>query len=310
MNKITTPGIYSLTAEEYHGDCCDSPHLSSSGAFKIWAECAAKWWEDSYLNPNRKKKHSKEFDLGTAGHLIVLEPELFAEKTVDVQAEDYRTLIAQLARDNAYAQNKTPLLPKHKKMLTEMREVLFNDPLASKILKDCLFEQSYFARDPETGIWIKARADIVAKSGAYLADFKTSACAHPDDFEKAVWNNGYFVQDPWYRNVIGQTTGQVPENFWFIVQEKEPPYLVSVNYLDAAAVSYGERVAARATRIFAECVDNNRWPGYSDKPVQTRLPGFAQFRLAEMEENGGLSLPDISDKRMKMVEDMRKGRAA
>lgn len=289
MTLITEPGRYEkVPADDYHKQLTPQPSLSSSFARKMIATCPRKAWHKSYLNPNHEPDNSKAFDIGTAAHLVFLEPDLFKEKTVVVDAPDWNTKAAQAARDEAYAAGKTPLLTKNVEMLDAMHAALMADPVARLAFAEGFAEETFVARDPETGIWLKARTDWRPKHGRWIVDYKTAASSAPEDVARAIANQRYYMQDPFYRDAVEFATGQRPKDFWFVVQEKEPPYLVTVHAIEASDVERGAFLNRRAIWLFAEALETGRWPGYADKALITSLPTWERARIEGMSE----SVPD------------------
>lgn len=289
MNQITEPGLYpGLSAEAYHADPCIVPSLSSSGARLLVSECPAVYWHVRQ-NPERKRV----FDIGTAGHLMVLEPEAFDSRVRIIDAPDYRTKAAQEAREDAYAAGLTPLLTAEASMVRAMRDVLFADPIARHAFEGGRAEQTMIWRERETGVWCRARPDYLPPHQRYLVDYKTSTSANPRQFERALWDYGYFQQAAWYLDGAEHALGARPERFAFVVQSKKAPYLVSVCWVATEALEWGEVLNQHARRIFADCLRTGDWPAYRpDAPVSTaraftvNLPGWAQRELQARQDAG------------------------
>lgn len=280
MRNITEPGRYTdVPAEDYHQQLTPQPSLSSSFAREMISTCPRKAWHNSYLNPDRESSPKRHFDIGTAAHLVFLQPDEFQERTVVVDADDWRTKAAQVARDDAYAAGKTPLLAKDLRMLNDMHAALMMNPLARAAFVEGTAEETFVARDKETGVWLKARVDFRPKHGRWLVDYKTSSSAEPHEVSRAIANHRYYMQDPFYRDVVEAVTGERPRHFWFVVQEKEPPYLVTVHGIDAEDVERGAFLNRRAVWQFAECLETGRWPEYSDKALITSLPPWERERI-------------------------------
>jgi hypothetical protein len=297
MTVITKPGVYdAIPAEIYHGQLTPTPSISRSMAHEMVTTCPLKAWHGSYLNPEREPENKKAFDLGHAGHLIVLEPELWAEKVVEIVADDYRTKAAQQARDEAYLAGKIPLLPHHKAQIVGMHKVLMGHPLAKSAFTNGRAEQTIVARDPETGLWLKARPDYLRAVGgtAMMLDYKTTGNANPLEFAKRVWDMGYYMQDPWYRLVYELATGEPVDGFLYVVQETDAPYCVSVNRLGKQDVEWGMLQSRRAVHIFAECIATGQWPDYGDAIADISMPSWAHYQLADMAGAGRLDPPKPS----------------
>jgi hypothetical protein len=283
-----------LSAEDYHA----TPALSKSGVGVLVDECPAKFWWQSPLNSAYEREQKKDFDIGTAAHLLFLEPDLFATKIAIVEgftkegkpSAGYASQDAKDQREAAYKAGKTPLLKPELGQLASMRTALMSHPLAKAAFQDGIAERSHFWTDAETGVECKARPDWQSLKHGYVVDYKTSKSAHPREFSKRIWDHYYFVQEPWYLDGIKATTGEKPR-FLFVVQETDAPYLVSVFQLEHTAVNWGRQYANKARQIYAQCRERDQWPGYRDPahPNQDRLmlvdlPSYAQYQLVERDE--------------------------
>src|SRR5438105_1843045 len=100
--RVTT----NLPAAEYQA----MRALSASGAWVLAEDCPAKFLWRSPWNPLWQGADKTEFDIGTAAHLAVLEPDQFTARTQLVAASDYRSTKARELRDTARAEGKVPLL--------------------------------------------------------------------------------------------------------------------------------------------------------------------------------------------------------
>lgn len=291
---VTRPGVYrGMPAETYHGDCCDAPSLSASGAKLLMDECPAAFWHASTMNPDFVPERKREFDIGTAAHLVFLEPDLFGERVVVIDAADYRTKAARDARDDAYAAGKTPLLTEQARQVQAMRNALFAHPIARKAFSGGEAELSMFWRDQTFGVWLKTRPDYLPAHGRWVVDYKTAASANPRAFAKRAYDLGYFQQAAWYLDGVEATTGRRPEHFWFVVQQKDLPHLVTVCQLDEAAIEWGRLLNRKAVEVFARCLERGEWPGYRqpdaphvDKAFIIGLPGYAHFQLQDRDDAG------------------------
>jgi hypothetical protein len=302
-DKIDCPGLYALSRETYHGSPTVEPSLSSSGAVTLVQECPAVFWANSPLNPDFVHEQKLEFDIGSAAHLIVLEPAKWGSQVVEIDADNYKTKAAQETRDAAYAAGKTPLLPKHQRTILAMRDALMRYPFAAEAFSEGTPEESFIWKDTETGIWCRARPDWRRRlrGRQLLVDYKTSTSANPREFAKRAWDMGYFQQHPWYCDGVEAVTGERPEQFWFIVQAKTPPYLVTVNRLSDRAVSWGDILNRHARRMFADCLRTGDWHGYRHplKPgretaFEIDLPTYAEYQLEDRQEIGEFSAPAIA----------------
>ncbi|WP_343715303.1 PD-(D/E)XK nuclease-like domain-containing protein [Inquilinus sp.] len=292
---ITEPGVYDgISAEAYHSlGLTPEFALSSSGAREIDATCPAAFWWNSPLNPDREPPRKTEFDIGNATHLLVLQPEEFADRVVEVEADDWRTNAAKAARDEAREDRRIPLLTKQLRMVEAMRDAVLAHPIAGLAFQGGAAEQTIAWRDGETGVWLRCRPDYRPPHRRYLVDAKTTTSAHPRDFERRVLDYGFHMQAAWYLDAEQAVAGERPTKFFFVAVEKEPPFLVAVHEMDVDAIGWGRIQNRRAIRTFAECMSSGRWPGYrdplqpsKDQAFRISLPGFALRDLEARHERG------------------------
>lgn len=291
---IREPGYRDgMPAELYHStSVTPEPALSSSGARMIEQECPALY-HYRHLDPAYVREQKRAFDIGTALHLLVLEPELFDGAVSIIDADDYRTKEAREAKSRAYLAGKTPLLEQEATKLRAMRDAIFRHPVAKLAFVGGVAERSYFWKDEETGIWCKARPDYAPAHLRYFTDVKTSTSANPRAFERRVWDLGYHMQAAWYLDARHAIDGARPERFAFIVVSTEPPHLVTPVWLDAETVAWGALQNQRARQTFARCLERGEWPAYRDpeKPhVDTAftvtLPPWAKHELEKQHGAG------------------------
>lgn len=261
-------GIHDIPEADYFGA---SWALSCSGAkLLLPPSCPAKffWAQDHPV-------YKKVWDFGSGAHNLVLGngPEI-----IEVKADNWMTKAAKQQRDDARAEGKTPLLSKELRQCQAMAAALEAHPLAWNLLdpEHGMAEQSLFWRDERTGTWRRARLDWMYDPGdgrLIIVDYKTADSAHPDKFAKAAADYGYDMQDAWYADGATAVLG-VDVAFWFIVQEKTPPYLVSVIELIPDAVRRGRNRNNRAIDTYQACARTGEWPGYGDAVQEIALPAW------------------------------------
>jgi PDDEXK-like domain of unknown function (DUF3799) len=278
-----------------HADYDALKALSASGAWTLAKDCPAKFLWKSPWNPLRERDDKPEFDIGKAAHLAVLEPALFAERTVLVDAPNYKTAKAQALRDEAYAVNRTPLLPWQAEIVGQIAGSIRAHPIAAEAFTGGEPEVSMTWCDAGTGTPCKLRTDWLPRHGRWLVDLKTAASANPTEWRDQAARLGYYARAAWYLDGAEAVLGRRPEEYWFVVVEKEPPYLVSVIAFDEADLEWGRLVNRRALSLFADCVARREWPGYrepgagSDRAFRVSLPPWAVYRLQDRSEAGAFA---------------------
>jgi hypothetical protein len=119
---------------------------------------------------------------------------------------------------------------------------------------------------------LRCRPDFLPDDLRFIPDYKSTASAAPKDFERSVFNYGYALQAALYLEGIAAVFGEDDRQFFFISQEKDPPYIVQPYCLSQSAYEYGRREMRKAINIFANCLNANKWPSYSEDFVTIDLP--------------------------------------
>lgn len=265
---------------EYHAD----PALSQSGAKLLLPPSTPKHYEWARKHP----KTTTAFDHGHAAHKKVLG--VGAEIVVPTDKDgvayvEWRSADAKAQVAEAKAKGKIPLHPADAEVVTDMATALRTHPIAGPLLTDGAgtAEVSAWWTDPDTGVRLRARFDWLTRLGDdrwMPVDYKgTAKSAGAWSFSKTAYDYGYDVQDTWYRWAVEATTGQPAKDtpMVFVVQEKNPPYLVAVHQLNADYRDLGEDRARRAVGVFCECVETGTWPGYpADEITELEPPRWAR----------------------------------
>ncbi len=136
------------------------------------------------------------------------------------------------AKEQARAEGKIPLTAEDAAKVERMAERLSEHRLAMQLLGAGEPEVSAYAVDEATGVTRRGRFDWLGP--AVLTDYKTTSSADPRDLSGrygAIKKWGYDKQAAWYTD-LARDLGHPASAFAFIFQMKEPPYLVTVAYVD------------------------------------------------------------------------------
>lgn len=260
----TTGVIDGMSDAEYHADPVEGGSLSSSGAKDILRSPALYQW-------NRTHRVEKDtYDVGHAVHAKVLGVGLPAvEIPADILASNgaTSTKAAKEFIDDARAAGLVPLKADVIREIEAMAESVLTHAVARPLLeKPGKSEQSLFAPDPTTGVWLRARLDRlpdVDRGQTVAVDLKTAVSADPSEFRNSAASYGYDIQSEFYQHALGLARGDDDIAFRFVVVEKSAPYLVSVVELDAEYAVVGRARMRRAINTYAACTDDGEWPGYA-----------------------------------------------
>jgi hypothetical protein len=260
------------------------PALSAGGIITLSEQCPALYWAQSPFNPNPlPRKNTKEFDIGTAAHLAVLEPLAYADRVFLIPFDTYHKAEAREQRDFAYQNNQIPLKPAEAQIVADICDAIQRRGDIASLFRGGKAEIT--AQWTIDGVACKCRPDYVAED--YILDLKTVACAHPRAVAQAAMRDGWHVRDVWYRMGMSYANPLQETKYLFVCVEKTPPYLVEVYQLDQRARAWGEQIVRRGLTLFKQCRDAGRWPSYHDHfPVTVSLPTYAEYALADREAAG------------------------
>ncbi|WP_158595343.1 PD-(D/E)XK nuclease-like domain-containing protein [Galactobacter caseinivorans] len=275
------PGAYDgIRNADYHAD----PALGST-SLKTLAKPGGQ--AKFKAAQERPQEHKTAFDLGTAAHSLILEGDLTGLAIID--AENYLTKAAKEARNAAYAEDKTPLLPHEFAAVQAMQDAVMNHPLAAKAFTGHTPERSIFW-EHETGRMLKCRPDALRPG--LIVDLKTANTAEPNEWGRDAGKFRYHQQAAHYIDGIKAVTGETLP-FAFVVVEKEYPHLVSwiefdPNMLDEDGrddIDRGRALNALALARLAESERTGLWPGY---PTSSRIslpPWLARQEQSQLEDS-------------------------
>lgn len=279
---VTAPGVYHLSDDDYFADPVPGGSLSSSGARRLLPPSCPALFKYEQDNPRPPKR---EFDLGHAAHKLVLGA---GPDIVEVEANDWRTNAAKAQRDEIRAAGGVPLLTADYQTVHAMADALRRHKIASAVLNPerGAPEETLVWVDSATGSWCRCKLDwLPHRNGRrmVLPDYKTAVSANPEKFGRSAADLGYYQQAAW--NLESAKALELAEDphFVFIVQERTPPYLVTVCELDADALRIGRHRNRKALQIFTECQTNDHWPGYADDSVElVPLPRWFEQQYADV----------------------------
>jgi len=217
------------------------------------------------------------YTFGHAAHKLVLGE---GAEILEVDAPDWRSKEAREARAQA-CNGVAPMLTKELDVARNMAALVKTHPLAGPLFARGHAEKSIYHTDPKTGVQLRARADWLTiwdfgdGERNVIVDYKTSDTANPNQLGRKFYNFGYYMQAAWYLDAVKAVLKARDPVFLFVVQEKDPPHLVTVIEYDAEAICEGRRRNREAIDIYVRCVADNVWPGYGDTIHPMSLPPWA-----------------------------------
>jgi len=321
---ITQPGIYSgipmqseydddgnRTRLGYHDfEICDGPSLSSGILRATEQTSMDEVWLKFPGNPDRPDEGDKEhFSRGRARHTLFLGESGFAAEFV-MRPATYPAGATYPSKDGTEDKKWTYGAAWCKAWREAQREagrsILPTEEMedikgaAQKLnahpeirdggILNGLIEHSIFWKDPVTGLWLKARPDVIPTDSAMIVDYKGARDVSYRMIEKALCESGYHQQLALIGEGIRETASIEITDYVLVFQKWTAPWSVNVKPIAGEAIQYGAMQNRRAINRIAEALRTGIWPGPSDDGVPVSLPKYTRDRL-DAQHKAGL-LPD------------------
>lgn len=152
-------------------------------------------------------------DNGSALHCMMLEPDEFKKRFIVMPEFNGRTNQGKADKaawlEDVKDCGQIILEPEYARKLPIMRESLLSHPLVRDVFEsDYKTEVSGFFKDPETGLMVKFRPDLMVSNAAVLCDLKK--LAQFDRMDYVFDDHGYHVQNALYSDGYHAITGEYP----------------------------------------------------------------------------------------------------
>lgn len=216
-------------------------------------------------------RESAALDFGSLVHTLVLEPHAFDERYVVVPNINGATKEGKAQKAALASETRTVVNGEVMAEASACATSIMSHRVYQQI-RDAQVEHTVFWTDKETGIECKARFDVL---GPLLVDLKTTRDASPKGFQRAIATYGYHIQAAHY--MAGAiANGMEPRGFLFACVETSPPYLPAGYLMGNPTLEQGERERREALLTYAQCLSEDRWPGYNDDRIEViDLPQWA-----------------------------------
>ncbi|MEY2511968.1 MAG: hypothetical protein QOE26_2731 [Verrucomicrobiota bacterium] len=282
-------------------DYCHAPGVNQS-RLKLFdyelGGCPALYLHAT-LHPD-EQKDTRALTDGRRYHHFVLEPDSFdrfytvrtkaiedeifekakEDKTCKAKGFSTKLKVYEAWKAQTNAMGLEILTQSESDVLHEMRRALMLNSEVFDELGACRSDQLEvsgfagfeFKRGPHEGkrLQLKARFDLVPEGDA-LIDLKTARTASPRLFARQAYDLGYAIQAAFYQDVAN-ANGLNKKRFGFLVQDKTPPYLSCIHWVDGW-LGYGRLRYTVILSHLADAIKADRWPGYPSGQLEP--PGFA-----------------------------------
>lgn len=200
-----------------------------------------------------EKQATETMKLGSAIHSLLIEPDNFNRDFLVMPELNLRT------KEGRETKAKLELENKDKTILSN--DLYIQATNCANVIKESEFnnffkngygERSYFGEID--GVKCKCRPDYIVndRGRAFIVDLKTTGFggANPNEFSRKVANMGYYIQAAFYLELIEDI-----KNFFFLVIETEPPYMIGLYDLDNVSLDYGREQIKKAINVYKN-IDN------------------------------------------------------
>lgn len=279
-SKITQNGIYAgVSMSVYHSDCCAGPSVSKSALKWLlpWQGGSPKaFWGRWNCNPDHiNLEPTKALKFGKAAHCLLLGDEAFNERFAirpDYYPSDSNRPEAERRKWNgnshdckawlewAAAHDLTVITSDDIDLIRAMAADARTHPLVEAGALSGRVERTMVARDPVTGIWLKARPDSIPTIDGMFADLKTAADLSEGFLSRQIGDAGYYLQGAMIR-MICRLLGIPFEEFWLIYVLKDPVPDTAAVRLSEFDLDRGEAVIRWCLHTIKACMDAGEWPG-------------------------------------------------
>lgn len=301
---IDVPGAYSaVPMSAYHGKLTTGDSASRSSLWTAFDKSPAHMVLNHYLNEDRvEDDESEALVLGRGAHHMLLGEADFSEHFV-FHPETYPdgaiypamigapkpwTMSAKWCKAWVAAEqdekHRTVLKPRHLEAVRGMAGGLYANPLVRAGILNGHIETTLVARDFRTGIWIKIRPDAVPTDSGDVADFKTIADISDEGIEKAIGDNGLFLQGAMARRVMTML-GLEFSSFSLVFAEKVAPFCARVKTLTDGDLDLGDRVLDASLELYARCLARNVWPGPGGEQTDAEYAQMAPWKRGRIERH-------------------------
>lgn len=268
---ITMSGWYDgVPLSIYHSNKITSePSVSSSGLRTLWRKSPKHFFSTWPYNPNIEEddepEESAAFIVGRAAHHLYLGEDDFALQFIERPAkvaglpwQGNRLECKAFLKQQADA-GRTVLTPNDVKKIRGMARSLAEEPLAVDLLQGAV-EQTLIAKDEESGLWLKARPDVIPTSDGMFADLKTTESVVDIDLKMTLRKYGYHQQGALIWEVC-EMLGMPFDGFALVLIEKKPPYCTRVIEMSDDDLGRGRMQNRAMIRRIRKCLDSGTWPG-------------------------------------------------
>lgn len=292
--KISKPGIFrDFDSASYFADPAPEPSLSQSIA-KILIEQSPLHARQAHPrlavvlegdDEDSAEKYDKAKAIGNAAHLIMMG---CGKRLATIDAKDFKTKVAQTDKHAALQRGEEPILRKH---YFTAHSMTLAARLQLSSIEGC--ERAFKEGDGEVviascedGLWLRSMIDWITPDLREVWDLKTSGMsASPYNTGKQMASAGWHLQAAMHERILNAVDpdGAGRRKFFYVCQENEAPFALTVNEIGEAALTIGRKQIDYAVNIWRRCLNTGQWPSYPLRIIRPELPAWAETSWLERE---------------------------
>jgi len=293
--KIGKPGLYpDMPVDDYFADPCPMPSFTQSLA-KLLLEKSPlhAWHAHPRLNPDFRPDDDTSYDVGNIAHGLMIGrgKEIIV---LDDRFEDWRTKEARKLREEAAAEGKLAVLSRKFTLAAKMVDAA-RDALEAAGCPDAFDDRGYgeaVIAWQEDGIWFRSMIDCLIPIYTLCYDYKTTGLSvAPHAVGRLMADAGWDIQAAMQeRGLLNLRLTSPSWHFRFVAQEDKKPFATTVVELSESVMTIGRKKLDMAIRIWKNCMETNRFPGYPAQIIWPDYPGYAEAQWLNREETEAAEL--------------------
>lgn len=235
---------------------------------------------------DKEHKQTPAMALGSAVHVLFLEPEVFNDEVAIEPIVNKRTnvgkeAIAKFLQDNV---NKAIITEEQYQAAAKAAEAMKRHPMYNMILSGGIREASIFFDDEETGLECRIRPDwhVAPETSEFfpnglIVDIKKTTDARVNAFSRSCQNYDYSLSAAMYINGYKAYYGDdYNPSFLFFAVEEDEPHESIIYYATDEMLFIGEQKRRSAMLTLLQCKESNEWQGYTKQIQPIDLPLWAK----------------------------------
>ena len=259
--------VQNLGINEYHG----GPGISASQIKK-----AIKSTAHFFLEDEKSTERNPNFDMGNAFELLLTEPENFYKSVLifdtEARPDPTKSFAAKVNKEwkaEILQSEKIVIDTQQFEALQLMVQSCKNDENINSTLKGAKLQLSLFWHDPETGLLLKSRPDVVRylnEKTVIVNDIKTAQDGSPEGFSKAFANLNYGIQAATQVDAVESALNVKVDHYTYTVVEKLPPYLAQVYVLNSEEINFYRQIYKSILKRIKRAQDDEQYKaaGYGE----------------------------------------------